>query len=64
MSSLAFPIVCGNSVISKGLSKREYFAGLAMQGLLSSTRRYSHYEIPAVAINAADKLIKELEKDA
>lgn len=56
-----------------GLSKREYFAGLAMQGLLSGTqinesdleytKRATNGEAAAfIAIQWADALIAELEK--
>ena len=47
----------------KGLTKREYFAALAMQGLVtqpSITVSYSEYAKHAVA--AADALIAELNK--
>lgn len=53
-----------------GLTKREYFAGLAMQGLLSSfTAKAAHgnwgTEIEGTiskAIKYADELLKQLEK--
>jgi len=48
-----------------GLTKREYFAAMAMQGLLTSTK-YILYPITQVAkdaVNYADALIKELNKD-
>lgn len=32
----AFPIIIGSAVRRRGLTKREYFAGLAMQGQCSS----------------------------
>jgi len=42
-----------------GLTKREYFAGLAMQGLLASS--VVHYDdIVADAIKMADELLKQL----
>jgi hypothetical protein len=47
-----------------GLTKREYFAGLAMQGMLSSsdyaTSTWNTVAIEAVEV--ADALLKELEK--
>ena len=44
-----------------GLTKREYFAGLAMQGLLSGNRLLmSNAAVEAVKI--ADSLLAELEK--
>jgi hypothetical protein len=52
-----------------GLTKREHFAGLAMQGLLSS-RRWNYepfnedtpYWTSKFAIEIADELLKQLEK--
>ena len=42
-----------------GLTKREYFAGLAMQGLLAN----GDYEgVESAAVVKADALLKELEK--
>lgn len=49
----------------KGLTKREYFAGLAMQGLLAAQSPYKQCidaEWTAkTALNCADELLKELE---
>lgn len=50
-----------------GLTKREYFAGLAMQGLLAN----SHHEIVSAleskiaewAIGVADELLKQLDNE-
>lgn len=51
---------------TKGLTKREYFAGLAMQGMISSTDlNLSKQEANIIAwqsIQFADELLKELEK--
>jgi len=62
---------------SGGLTKREYFAALAMQGLLANSRihkinesalrgnsKYSHYCNWTLAVECADALIEELNKDA
>ena len=53
---------------SMGLTKREHFAGLAMQGLLAggyciddSQNRLN--DVPSEAINLADALLKALEQD-
>jgi hypothetical protein len=47
-----------------GLTKREYFAALAMQGLLASpTEIGSLNEFIEKAVISADKLIKELNKN-
>lgn len=49
-----------------GLSKREYFAGLAMQGILASFSLQDNIASPGTtaqtAVNMADALIKELNK--
>ena len=48
---------------SLGLTKREYFAGLAMQGLASSAAEYSRfYEMAKDALAMADALLVELER--
>ncbi len=51
-----------------GLSKREYFAGLAMQGLISSsdemTTRWDQILVAQCAVQHADALLAELEKSA
>jgi len=48
-----------------GLSKREHFAAMAMQGLLSSFGNHDitdYSEIASDAVMAADALLKELNK--
>lgn len=54
-----------------GLNKREYFAGLAMQGLLANNPSFLHgnregeYADMAIAVEAvrhADELLKQLEE--
>jgi hypothetical protein len=47
--------------IHTGLTKREYFAGLAMQGVLTDSR-LSAEEAVEIATRAADHLLKQLEK--
>jgi hypothetical protein len=48
----------------QGLTKREYFAGLAMQGLLSDGNNspFSCGKIAELAVGCADALIEELSK--
>lgn len=51
-----------------GLTKREYFAGMAMQGLLNSAFQDGSFScdyssIAMSALSAADALIVELSKD-
>ena len=46
------------------MSKREWFAGIAMQALISSPVIYMNYENTAIeALRYADALIKKLEED-
>lgn len=51
----------GNSPQTKwGLTKREYFAAMAMQGLLSDPN--IKFNIEEISVKFADKLIEELNK--
>lgn len=70
----AFPIVAPVSrdlqdlLIAGGLKKREIFAAMAMQGLLSNLagiRRegFKDHEIEEFAVMRADALLAELEKE-
>lgn len=49
-----------------GLTKREYFSGLAMQGILASIQgdlKFSFEEVlPKIAVMYADELLNQLEK--
>jgi len=45
-----------------GLTKREYFASMAMQGYLSFAGGYNKQGIAERSVDAADELIKELNK--
>ena len=47
---------------SIGLTKREYFAGLALQGLMANDNSCSISHIVEMSIKAADELLKQLEK--
>lgn len=54
-------------VAGAGLTKREYFAGLAMQGLLSGTGNYpiissTIMAISTMSVQTADALLEELDK--
>lgn len=54
----------GNSWIQDGLTKREYFAGLAMQGLCSNPEICNHVNglpDPSKIIGLADELLSQLE---
>jgi predicted proteasome-type protease len=54
------PILDNQFEDNKGLTKREYFAGLAMQGTMTSS--YSVNMIVEIAVKMADALLAELEK--
>ena len=50
----------GESIYSAGLTKREYFAAMAMQGLVD---RHINYEVVAEhAVRYSDALLSELER--
>ena len=64
-----YPVLDLNDDMSglRGLTKREYFAGLAMHGLLSSNAMYNGKTDERAllcqdAIAHADELLKQLEK--
>lgn len=44
-----------------GLTKREYFAGLAMQGLMANNNSCSITHIIEMSIKTADELLKQLD---
>lgn len=50
------------TTIVHGLTKREYYTGLAMQALLSAKGYIPSYEIASDAVDYADALLLELEK--
>ena len=61
----AFPMVENKDTISynKGLTKREYFAAMALQGLLSQSQFLINSEkFAKFAVEAADALMAELNK--
>jgi predicted transcriptional regulator len=54
-----------NSTVTHLLTKREYFAAMAMQGFVAATRYDSDSDIEyfaQIAVQAADALIAELNK--
>ena len=48
---------------STGLSKREYFAGLAMQAILSREEYVDDAAAATWAVKASDAILKELENE-
>lgn len=65
----AFPIIVNALEIHSsraGLSKREYFAAMAMQGLIAGSQgrvKWNETQFAMGAINLADALIAELNKE-
>jgi hypothetical protein len=59
----AFPLVT-ESQYNPGLSKREYFAGLAMQALCKIAEKFGDDPdvIAELSVDYADALLKELNK--
>lgn len=53
----------GRKTWQDGLSKREYIAALALQGLLANKFRMTNDEAAKDALNYTDALIKELNKE-
>ena len=64
----AFPVVCsdnyGNSVVKKGMSLREYYAGQALASLLAHARVWSETETATRALSYADAMIAALDEEA
>lgn len=59
----AFPRMFGNDAPKDGLTKREYFAAVALQGLLACPSNVNMAEyIAKDAVIMADQLIIELNK--
>ena len=55
----AFPI--HGPLFATGLTKRELFAAMAMQGILANPS-WDVHDVPVVAVEAADALLAELAK--
>ena len=58
----AFPIIAEDYIIDGGLTKREYFAAMALQGLLADYESESIEDYSKYAVKLADSLIEELSK--
>lgn len=56
------PILDNQFEDNKGLTKREYFAGLAMQSLIVSNPKWHTDAVARFAIKISDDLLKELDK--
>lgn len=61
----AFPVTDGTRTVEPGLTKREYFAALALQGMLANQTRGTTTDpsfFASEAVKASDALITELDK--
>ena len=56
------PLYTQDKIGWAGLSKREYFAALALQGLCASGKFFTKEPYAKVAVEYADALIEELNK--
>ena len=61
----AFACAGDSCVWTEGLTKREYFAGLAMQGMLANkdASDFTSFTTAEVAIRYADELLEQLGND-
>ena len=52
------------TILQTGLTKREYFAGLAMQGLLANENlSATEQDVAKASVILADELLKQLENE-
>lgn len=57
-------VICDHNGGVESLTKREYFAAMAMQGLAQDYREYATTDgIASVAVTMADALLKALEEE-
>ena len=59
-SAPAAPVTAGNQVYATGLTKREWFAGMAMQGLIAGGKHEAE-KIPRLAYAYADAKTSDFE---
>lgn len=48
-------------IVSNGLSKREWFAAMALCGVMGDGRNIAYYDAAELAVKAADSLIEKLK---
>ena len=58
----SFPVIAGNYLVDNGLTKREYFAAMALQGFITKYGVDCQEEQIKQAIFVADIFIEELSK--
>jgi hypothetical protein len=52
----------GSEIVNMGLTKREYFAAMALQGLLAHGNPKTLFNHASMSVYWADELIKQLNK--
>lgn len=65
LNKMAFPVAMDDPeapMIAMGLSKREYYAAMALQGIIVSREELSQSEAAQMAVKYAEALCKELEE--
>ena len=62
----AFPLADHGEILASGLTKRELFAALAMQGLLAADRdrNLSSGQVASYAVQQANVLVTELKRQS
>ena len=65
INSVCFQFSNGEIFSTRGLTKREYFAAMAMQALITNDKDYNYCcdELAMYALRYADNLIIELNKE-
>ena len=61
-TNFVLPLTSGTTFAQEGLTKREYFAGLAMQGLLVNNSSAPYKLVSEWSIAQADELLKQLNE--
>jgi hypothetical protein len=63
-NDMAYPLDTGEGVLAGGLTKREYFAALALSGLVYHERPIDFKGCSEIAVTFADELIEALNREA
>jgi hypothetical protein len=62
-NELVFPVKQIGNDLSTGMTLRDYFAGLAMQGMITRTNQSTKEEISEYAYEVADAMLEERSKE-
>lgn len=66
MKTITYPYDTVNQAIGEGLTKREHFAALALQGLCANQHHCGNggeLDMPKLSVELADELIKQLNNE-